>query len=757
MRFNTSSSVRIKSITNVFVFPICLWVYYFCPSNLIISLAVIVMGLYYPGSKIVSRFSLADGPIVIFILYSLLFSIFIQSFGFYLFQILFQIFGNKEPFTNLWILAVETLIFFVSSLFGRTNEVSSPIVKALTEVNYGPRELLVIFFALFSPIFSLLAVQNLNNNGSGKLSAIVILTCFFLLLLIYIRGESLGKFNSTLLLYSIVLTLLFGSYFRGDGGFWGFDINNEFAVASETLRSHSQQSVSINSYGSMLSITVLPVVFSIISKLSLVIIFKVFYALLLAFLVIAILELLKRFVPFATGLLIVIAMILGSISFLPQMPALNRQTVGFLFFLGILSEVSRSRRNRGRLYFVVGIFSLGMAFSHYSVSYIAALIFILSSALKFALEKIKTRQMFAQGNLTISLALLITATTVLWNGILFPNIAQLNDSFQSTTTQGLKLLPNSSQSFIQRWLTATVRQSNDPEQIKINELEYFQYKNPKSQTLKSGTEVAVVPTSYKSSIYLFGQKVGVLISWLFVISTLSLQFLVFTSIAFLFFKFIRTKSVYTRSFQNEGVVLDLLSLSLFAFLLALISRISGTVSHFYNPERLGLQVYLIFALTFSLFLNYLSQFSRILIKIITSLLVFICLLQLIFATEMSGYLTGNLSARISNAKDVDQGFIISYEERKTAQQISLLLVNGSTIVADKRGLLPFNQVNSQRRLKIKVGANPYLYQQGDYVYISRANIVTGISYNSFTIKTPIQYLDSNFDRVYVSDNTRVYR
>ena len=225
----------------------------------------------------------------------------------------------------------------------------------------------------------------------------------------------------------------------------------------------------------------------------------------------------------------------------------------------------------------------------------------------------------------------------------------------------------------------------------------------------------------------------------------------------LLIRFIRTSKRNVSRSENEGAALDFISISIFAFLLALISRVSGTFSYFYNPERLGLQVYLIFALTFSLFLSYLSQTSRILVKIVSVLLLFICLLQLTFATQISGYVTGNLSARISNAKDIDQGFIISNEERYLASTLYFLLPEGKKIVVDNRGRFPFDQVNIPMKLRLKVGANPYLWEKGDYIYISRANIVTGISNNSFPIKTPIKYLESNFDRVYVSDNTRVYR
>jgi hypothetical protein len=705
----------------------------------------------------VARFSLANDSTTTFVFYSVLFSIFVQSFAFYLLQVAFKIFGENEPFTNLRVLVGESIILFLACQAGRVNTDSFTITKTFKEISFRPLDFTTFLISFSLPICSLTAVQTLNRNQSAKLTAAFISASIAFIYFIYKKWELLGQLSSLVLLYSITLSLILSSYFRGDGGFWGYDINGEFAVANQTLNLHSISSLHDNAYGTMLSITVLPVVFSYISKLSLVIIFKIFYALLLAFIPIVILEMVTRFVPLGTGILIVTAMIIGSISFLPQLPALNRQTVGFLFFLGILSEIFGKKRKQGKLFFFVGIFSLGMAFSHYSVSYIASLIFAIAAIFKFFLSRRRSLREGSRGNLSLAIAAVILINTVLWNGVVNSNLTQFQTIGNTATQKGLNLLPHSSQGLVQRWLTATVRQSPNPEQIKINELDYLHYKNPRAQLLKSGSDQTLVPASYETSIYLLGVRFGILLSWLFIFSTLLLQLYVFLALLFLSSRIVRWKRVEVGVYAPPDHRIDALVLGFAAFVIGLIVRISGTFANFYNPERFGSQLYFIFAIVFAIYLRDFLHDRQVIFQIVSSSLIIIGCLQTLFASGVSGYFTGNLSARISNAKDIDQGFIISNEERYLASTLYFLLPEGKKIVVDNRGRFPFDQVNIAMKLRLKVGANPYLWEKGDYIYISRANIVTGISNNSFPIKTPIKYLESNFDRVYVSDNTRVYR
>ena len=624
--------------------------------------------------------------------------------------------------------------------------------KEFSWMIFSPR-----LFSMVLPCISLICVNRLNIHSDATLTTSFLI---FLIALLIISGFDFVRNSDRNLqawiIYGVSLSVILGSSFRGTGGFWGYDINSEYFSASKILISGSWLPPHASSaYDSMLSITVLPVVLSLFSKLSLTIIFKLFYPLVLALIPTVAYSVCTRFVSKFVSIIAVGSLIIGSISFIPQLPALAREEVGLAFFVGIIFVISEEVWTIRQKTAIGLLMAGGMSFSHYSTAYIASILFgfcLLVHLLLLLLD----RKRFRREKIVFSpaFALAVILLTVVWNGVITHSLQDTKPIFTRIATHGLSLLPNSNQNLFTRWVTGiNSLTSTSPSQLKINDL-YIDFKNhvtPFPDSLSFVPE----PIATLSPKPIFGASLGS--SYLLALQFGRFFFQAFgvLGIGFMLRKYFRReKNRWKILHLSTGVsALDIFPIGIGAVLLGFIARSSSTLASFYNPERAAIQLEVVLLLTTAIALEHVL-FRRGVAQLFLATPVVVFFLSIIVsATSLDGYLDGGDVSRISNLNVDLQPFVISASEIQASRWLNATLNPYALVQTDSRGFLVLDQVGRHPR---STSIDPYSLIHGSYVYASNSNVEGGIVRSGLIYKFPTPFINNHFQTIYSSSQVRIY-
>nr|WP_284288677.1 hypothetical protein [Angustibacter aerolatus] len=145
-----------------------------------------------------------------------------------------------------------------------------------------------------------------------------------------------------------------------------------------------------------------------------------------------------------------------------QMPALARQEVALLLFLGIvLVALDRSLRRRGAQGLVL-VLGCAMVVSHYSTTYVAVGAFLGARVIAFALRVMRRRSAH-RPVLSLPVVLLLAAATFGWNGPVTHSTDNVTGFASSIAAHGFQVLPNGGGgSIVTKWLAGNVAASSTP-------------------------------------------------------------------------------------------------------------------------------------------------------------------------------------------------------------------------------------------------------------------------------------------------------
>ena len=742
------------------------------PSNAILGLLSMIVICTFPGYALLNRFKLHRSSRFQDLFFSVLLSLLVLQ-GFYVAYTVFCYgigFENSITQPQVFLIAVVILLISAQFLKKEMKGTLSPelIFDTLTKLRGKRFVLCLIPIAL--PLTALIAVTRLNLRNDSITTAVFLYVCIGILLILcskLVLVKSTGLHY--LIFYCTLLALLFGSTFRGDGGFWGWDINQEFAVASKVLLDHHWIPTTDSSYNAMLSISVLPVVLSFLTNFSLTTIFKLFYPLIGALIPLASYCLMRRFVRNSIAMPVVIIETIGSISYIPQMTALARQVVGLTFFVGILLVLFDPVWDRKKKTRVILLLTCGLSFSHYSSAYICSIIFVLAGLISFVLRRIGTfrrKALIPVTNLRLGLAIL--AITFIWNGALNNSAQDVNTVTKNLVTKGPQFLPSTTGNFIDIWLSGAVTASeSNAGDFKAAVLQQNAYKFPTLKPTLASLTYEIIPAEYPKSKMLLGTSIATFFYWLYIIINTTFQFLIVLQVflAMLFIIGLLSKRQQELLASNESrtvtVMLDLIPLTLVSLSIAFVLRTSGTSGVFYNAERGAFQLALIFSLSIALLLESFVKSTKRSHRKWFSALVLSCFVFLQSATGLIGYIYGLPSSRISSIVSGDSPFVISQNERSAADWIDQNTPKNSYLQSD----ITANLVNLQKNI---FEIRPFIAQtapfgifMNSYVYLSKANLETGITRQIVgglpAISVPFDYFNQNLSVVYSSGGARVYR
>ncbi|BCL80620.1 DUF2206 domain-containing protein [Ktedonobacteria bacterium brp13] len=283
---------------------------------------------------------------------------------------------------------------------------------------------------LFFPVLAALGAIVLNNGGSDILTLILLgaIACYSLLLVLF-----RDKIASDLFPYAIFfigMALLFTTSLRSSY-ISGHDIETEFFVFQLTNAHHMWSMAFFQDlYNSCLSITILPTVLTNLLGIQDVYIYKVIFQILFAIAPIIVFFILKKYTTPVLAFLSAL-FFMSFPTFFNDMPMLNRQEIGFIFFglalyMMLLPTLPLGMR---RILFI--IFALSTIVSHYSTNFVLlalvtsvyVLTFIITRpfvkntvAWLFSKSHIKIKNAFPhQAFLSLPLIVLLFLMTYFWN------------------------------------------------------------------------------------------------------------------------------------------------------------------------------------------------------------------------------------------------------------------------------------------------------------------------------------------------------
>lgn len=247
------------------------------------------------------------------------------------------------PLIISWMLVLGVLCYIC---YRRDKDYSAPVQINVSSLVRPP----VLFFLLL-PLLAVVGTQLVNGYSNN----VVLITAIILIALVPLVvsfGKALGDQLFPLAIYSISLTLLWHQSLFSDY-LTGYDIFTEFYYFNLVINSGFWDWTISHSYNAMMSVTILPAIYSQVLHISGTQIFKFFYPVFYSLVPVGLYEIYRRY--FNTRTAFFAAFIFVSMFvFYSTMPSVARQMIGeFFFVLLILLITERQATASQKALFII--------------------------------------------------------------------------------------------------------------------------------------------------------------------------------------------------------------------------------------------------------------------------------------------------------------------------------------------------------------------------------------------------------------------
>jgi uncharacterized membrane protein len=322
-----------------------------------------------------------------------------------------------------------------------------------------PRQIPSGAWLLGLPLLTAAGTEVLENQSTSWLVIVGLCASGAALLWSFFQVRKGQEGRVLIVLYCCALSMMWSFSLRSKG-LYGFDVQQEYAAFRATAQTLAWNPVAGSSYQAMLSITALPTALWQLTGLSGEDSFKILFPALFALYPVGIFVLARRWLRPVTALLCT-CLVFFTASMAAQMPALGRQEIGLILFMGLLLaafEPAFPRRSAQTLALWLG---LAMVVSHYSTTYVALGAFLATRIISLG-QRVLRRRASYRAVLGLPLVLILIAFSAWWT-VSFTKSDQNVTSFASTvSTNGAQVLPNSGQSLLVRWLAGNVTENVAP-------------------------------------------------------------------------------------------------------------------------------------------------------------------------------------------------------------------------------------------------------------------------------------------------------
>ncbi len=237
---------------------------------------------------------------------------------------------------------------------------------------------------LLSFIFPFLAIFGtylMNINGNNIILLVMLISIPIYLLLLTYLNKRISTSTYPIALWMISLSLLF-MVGLSSNHLMGRDICKEYYVFQLTLNNfHWNLSSFLDSFNACLSITILPVVYQVLSNISNEYVFKLFYAIIGSILPVISFNIFQKYIGkreafFASLLIIFMAFFTASMGSVRQLIAL------IFFFLAVMVLFDSKINNLPKKLLLI-LFMISIVVSHYTTAYISFALLIPIMVLPF--------------------------------------------------------------------------------------------------------------------------------------------------------------------------------------------------------------------------------------------------------------------------------------------------------------------------------------------------------------------------------------
>jgi uncharacterized membrane protein len=529
---------------------------------------------------------------------------------------------------------------------------------------------------------------------------------------------------------------------------FGWDITGEYATVTELLttghwaRLHEQ-----DAYGAMLSLTVVPAGLHAITGLAPAVILKAVYPALLALFPVLVYSVGCRVVSpraaYLAGLVIV-----AQGPFIEQLPAIARQEAALLELGALLAVMADRELPVGTRRALIAVFGTGVVVSHYSTAYVTigllGLGLLVGLVLAAFRRRVRLLPMMAYAFVVLGLA------AAAWYGPITRSYDNAGTALESIAADGLQVLPGASgksplDAYLRGNTAGTIAAPTYEREVAARYAKDRAYVVP----LEQGAEPRYalrddpVPTSGNR-----GARLALDIS-----ATVIQQLVnVLAAAGALTLALRRRSSPTARMLGALGVG---------ALAILAVARVSGTIAASYNLERLDVQMLAVTGIGLAFLADRLAArnlFGRVLVGVFAVGL----LVAVGVGAGLGATLTGTGdTANLSRTGEDAERFAIAPGERAAAQWLGRSAPSGTQIYADRYGQLRLFAF-AHRGSSFLTAITPRTLDQHAWVYASRTNWVDGRARDAIgpdlaTFGFPRGYLDTYYDRPYVSQQGAVYR
>lgn len=354
------------------------------------------------------------------------------------------------------------LLTFICIVFVILFSISKPTIdlnyirSIVTSNNFSKDAVWYISLSIV-PILSIFGATRIDNGASNILTLIMFaLIAILMLSLIIFKRTTIYPFSIVMFGLGILFSVSMRGYL-----ITGHDIQKEIYVFHLTSSAqHWAISNYKDSYNACLSITILPTVLYKLTHFSEAYIYKFVFQAVYAISLLGVYELLRKLSTRHVAYLGTFLFI-SFPTFINDMTMLNRQEIAFIFFTLILIAGLNSRLS-ARNNFLCVILMFGLILSHYSTSYIAFGLFILTAYCYKLFSLFSKNQQKSFPLLNVNILLVGLLITFLWNVQITNSAGGLTYTVKNTISS---LISNKSDQSGDVSYSLLNKQRNDPQNL----------------------------------------------------------------------------------------------------------------------------------------------------------------------------------------------------------------------------------------------------------------------------------------------------
>ena len=619
---------------------------------------------------------------------------------------------------------------------------------------------------LLIPVVAGFGTEILENRHSMGLLVTALLAGGCALVWAFFQARKGNQGRVLTVLFCVTLSLLW-SYSLRSKGLYGFDVQEEFGAYQTTAHTLAWNPVSGSAYSAMLSITALPTMLWQLTGLSGMDSFKLLFPVLFSLYPLGIMLIARRWLRPVPALVCTCLLFLTA-NVAAQMPALGRQEVALLLFVGVLLaafDPSLPRRAAQPLALFLG---LAMVVSHYSTAYVALGAFFVTRVVSLLQRLFRQRAPY-RAVIGLPVVLILIAWSAYWTVDLTKSGQNVGKFAGTVSANGAQVLPNSHQSLLIRWLAGNVTDNVAPQTyfdtIDANYATTHTWIRPYPKAVQ-----AQFPAVASSAPVVRAWQPGSSMPWRTITTVLRQGTNLAIAVGALAMAFL---------IRRRRLDPELSAMAMAMFVMSVVIRVSGSASFAYNPERFAMQSAAVLVVPLGLMAQLvrrrmasLHPFGRRLgVRADTPQraagVIAVGLLTVLFL-DSSGLaaraIGGSPPGNLSTAGEYVERFHASSQDIAGARWLATLSEPNLLLYADRYGLLTVQSQQITHDAGLLPDIAPGTLDQRGLVFASTTNIIDGRARGttpddqmSSTYEFPRAFLDTEKAVIFDTGWTRIYK